>query len=457
MEASARRRQLSRWAPIALIIVLLPLAGASLVRGMFKANQTICDFEQFWVSGVLVRQGMNPYRVFLEDRELLLDQYAFPYNPDWTCADALPDRPNYNTPLLSLLMAPLTLMEFETARAVWAGLQVVMALALPLVMLRLNWRIPGAAWQVAAVLLLMAWAPTRTTFAHGQVALLTSLALVVSIVLARRGQPLWAGLLLGLALSKYTLTGAVVLFFLVYRYYRVIGVALLTQLVGLLAMWPFVGETPFQIAGSYASLLTNVIGQSYEIVSLDGWLNVAGMDATLSALLAFGAGFLIVVALVLPRYVGEALGRPEELPEPQRRLKANLLVVIMALVGLLFVYHRSYDLPLAFVFVTFLMGLVAPASLMSRANRAYALLLAAGIILNGVVIMPPSLPARFFAEPTSFIVAAIPVTLALLLALGAAIFALHRLPALGVLGFESAPERRVEKSSENVRTAQGHV
>src|SRR5690606_8280243 len=184
MEASARRRQLSRWAPIALIIVLLPLAGASLVRGMFKANQTICDFEQFWVSGVLVRQGMNPYRVFLEDRELLLDQYAFPYNPDWTCADVLPDRPNYNTPLLSLLMAPLTLMEFETARAVWAGLQVVMALALPLVMLRLNWRMPGAAWQVAAVLLLMAWAPTRTTFAHGQVALLTSLALVVSIVLA---------------------------------------------------------------------------------------------------------------------------------------------------------------------------------------------------------------------------------------------------------------------------------
>lgn len=456
MQSSARQDQLTHWVKLALLILLIPLAAASLLRGMNKASQTICDYEQFWVSGVLVRQGMNPYRVFLEERQMLLDDYAFPYDPDFTCADPLPDRPNYNTPLLALLMVPFSWLDFYTSKMIWAALQVVMAIALPLVMLRLNWREPGRMWQAIAVLLLLAWAPTRTTFAHGQVALLSSLALMLSVVLARRGLPIVAGILLGLAVSKYTLTGAVLVFFIAYRYYRVLGVALLTQLLGLLGLAPLVGETPLQIIGSYFSLLQNVVGQSYEIVSLDGWLNIFGVSPLLSALIAFGLGAIIVLTLVLPQFVGEARGAAGDQSPAYRRVKGNLLIVTMVLVGLLFVYHRMYDLPIAFVYITFLMGASLPDTLHSRAGHVYAALAGAGLLLTGAVIVPPSAPSLFFDEPLSYVIAAIPITLSLLLALGASILALHRLddvlwlfergPALAPV--ERAPDGALDMESQ---------
>jgi len=421
-----RRERLVRWAVVALLILLAGLAAASAGRGIYKANQTVCDFEQFWVSGVLVRGGLNPYRVFLEDRALL-ESYAQPYNPDWTCSDPLPDRPNYNTPLLSVLMLPLAWASFPAARAIWSGLQVAFAVALPLVMLRLNRRVTGAVWQAGAVLLFLSWSPVRTTFGHGQVALVTSLAAMLAVVLAYRGRPGWAGVLFGLALSKYTLTGALVLFFLVYRHYRVIGVALLVQLAGVLALALLVGETPLQVAGSYVSLLGSAIGQGYEIVSLDGWLNVLGVSPAASALGALGAGTLIVAALVLPHYVSEALGR-ETASDPDRvRLKANLLVVILVLVGLLFTYHRSYDVPLAFVVITFIVGLLP---MRVRGGRLAAGLIAVGLVLSVALIVPPSLPSLILDPPASLIAAALPVTLALLLALAASIAALARLDSL---------------------------
>lgn len=435
-----RREQLARWAAIALLILLAGLAVVSAGRGVYKANQTVCDFEQLWVSGVLVREGLNPYRVFLEDRVLLLEEYARPYNPDWTCSDPLPDRPNYNTPLLSVLMLPLAWASFPAARAIWSGLQVVFAVALPLAMLRLNRRPPGGLWQAGAVLLLLSWAPVRTTFGHGQVALVTSLAAVLAVLLAYRGRPVWAGVLFGLALSKYTLTGALVLFFLVYRHYRVLGVALLTQLAGLLALALLAGETPVQIAQSYARLLGSVIGQSYEIVSLDGWLNVLGLSPAASALAAFAAGALIVGGLVLPRYLPEALGRSERVSAARARLKANLLVVILVLVGLLFTYHRSYDLPVAFVFITFVMSTAPPRTLASRGGRLAAGLLAAALLLNAALIMPPSVPSLFFDVPASLIAAALPVTLALLVVLAASIAALHRLDSLAPLDAALPPD-----------------
>lgn len=440
MNSLTQRDSLARWIPIALLVVLIPLGGLSLLRGMDKADEVLCDFEQFYVSGQLAQQGLDPYRTFVEQRQMLLDEYAHPAVSDIVCLESLPERPNYNTPLLVLLMIPFTWLDFQTARMVWFGLQALMAIALPLVMLRLNWRQPGAVWSAIAVLLFLAWAPVRTTFAHGQVALVTSLALMLSIVLVRRDRPLWAGLLLGLALSKYTLTGAVVLYFIVYRHYRALAMAVLAQLAGLILLAPIVGETLFGIIGSYVHLLINVIGQSFQIVSLDGWLNLLGLDARSSALIAFGIGFVLVLALVVPRYIREALGSSEHLPPAVERFKANLLIMIMVLVGVFFVYHRSYDLPIVFLYVTLLMGVPLPEKLNSPTGRAYAVLAAAGLVLTGVMIIPPSAATVFVSGPAADIAAVALPSLALLLVLGASLFALYRLEQLAPLLVQSAEE-----------------
>lgn len=440
MNSLTQRGSLARWIPIVLLIVLVPLGGLSLLRGMDKADEVLCDFEQFYVSGTLTRQGMDPYRTFVDQPEMLLDEYAHPAVSDIVCLESLPERPNYNTPLLVLLMIPFTWLDFQTARMVWFGLQALMAIALPLVMLRLNWRQPGAVWSAVAVLLFLAWAPVRTTFAHGQMALVTALALMLSIVLARRDRPLWAGLLLGFALSKYTLTGAVVLYFIVYRYYRVLGTALLTQLAGLIVLAPIIGETPFGVIGSYVHLLVNVIGQSFQIVSLDGWFNLLGISARMSALLAFGIGLVIVLVLVVPRYIRGALGDPEDLPPAVARFKGNLLIMIMVLVGVFFVYHRAYDLPIVFLYVTLLMGIPLPEKLASPAGRIYAVLVAAGLLLTGVMIVPPSVATVFVSGPAADIMAVAPSSLALLVVLGASLFALYRLDRLAPLLVTSPEE-----------------
>jgi len=65
-----------------------------------------------------------------------------------------------------------------------------------------------------------------------------------------------------------------------------------------------------------------------------------------------------------------------------------------------------------------------------RGGRLAAGLIAVGLVLSVALIVPPSLPSLILDPPASLIAAALPVTLALLLALAASIAALARLDSL---------------------------
>ena len=424
---AVQRKIRAKWLQTVLVLALVPLGILSLFRGIQKATRAKCDLEAFWVASVLIIEGKNPYRMFLEEQELLLDQYAVSDRPWAVCTLPLTERPVYNLPTQPLLMSPLGLLSFSTANIVWLVIQVAMALAIPLLLLRLNPRPPSVAAQVAGVSLFLAWAPTRMTLALGQITLLSGLFgfLAVWLVYKRSDWWLLAGVCMGGALSKYTNTWPLLLFFLVYRHYRVAIAAVLTQVAGFLLLSLVTGETPIDAIGSYFALLRNALGQGLGVVSLDGWLNIVGLGGTASALLAGGVAAAILLMLVLPEYMGKRAW-DQQLAEAAayQRVRANLFIVITFLIGFLFVYHRAYDLPLLFGYVSFVSSLGLPSQASKQGRRLYFALLAAAVFLNLTLLLPPSALEEVLAEPLSTLLSTIPLTLSLVAALTVCVWAL---------------------------------
>ncbi len=416
----------ARWLQIVLVLVLAPLGILSLFRGVQKAIRAKCDLEAFWVASVLIVEGKNPYRMFLEEQELLLDQYAVSDRPWAVCTLPLTERPVYNLPMQPLLMSPLGLLSFSTANVVWLVIQVAMALAIPLLLLGLNPRPPSVAAQVAGVSLFLAWAPTRMTLALGQITLLSGLFGFLAVWLVYRRSDWWllAGVCMGIALSKYTNTWPLLLFLLVHRHYRAAIVAVLTQVAGFLLLSLVTGEAPIDVIGSYFALLRNALGQDLGVISLDGWLNMVGLRGAASALLAAGAAAVILLTLVLPEYVHKR-ARDQQMAESAvyRRVRANLFIVTTFLIGFLFVYHRAYDLPLLFGYVSLVSSLDLSDEANKQDRRLYFALLAAAALLNLVLLSPPSALEEVFPEPLSTLLGTIPITLSLAATLAVCIWA----------------------------------
>ncbi|HEC22758.1 MAG TPA: DUF2029 domain-containing protein [Chloroflexi bacterium] len=404
------RETTRRHLAVGLIILLIPLAAASLVRGVSKALGRPCDFQNFWVSGQLVAEGQNPYRVWLEDKPQLRERAI----PPGTCSD-LEDLPVFNPPLLPLMMIAFSGLDFLPARIIWLGLDIIMAILLPLLLMRLNPRPPSGQLQVISVLFFLTWLPVRYAISLSQTGLGAGFLAVLAVWLTYRERPRWllAGLLMGAALIKYTLTGPLLLFFLIYRRYRVVAVAVLVQVLAFILFTLLVGDSLSEATHAYFALLFQATGQSSGVVSLDGWLNTVGLSSSASALIGLVASVVVTGLFIIPHYWHEALTPISDLSSPRGRLKGNLLITLLILVGLLFFYHRPYDLPLLFAFLAFAAGFDLPEDITTPRGRMIMILLISAVAVGLAMMLPgwwigaahPSLTVRDFFERFQFTVA----------------------------------------------------
>lgn len=388
-----------------LIAVMLPLALISTVRGVTQltSDPDPCDLTPYWISARLARDGANPYRVYQEDFERV--RGYVPDSPDFVtrCNVTLEERPPLTTPTHILLMLPFSLLGLRGAAIAWALVQALSAVLIPLVMFQLNPRLPGWGVQALGVLLFLAWSPTRMAIGHGQITMLVILLASASILLAWWRRPGWAGLLLGLALTKFTLAGGLLIALFVYRHYRAAIVALLTQIAGFLLLAIIVGESPIATVQAYTSLVsTNAevqAGIASGVISADRWLQPLGFNATLASLVAITIGAILTLALILPRYLDDLLAtrRAPGPRSPQDMHRANLLVAALIPVTLLFTYHRVYDLPFLFVLVALLAGVRLPDDAGEGQARRYLIWLAAVVLISAALLVPPSLIAWLVA------------------------------------------------------------
>jgi hypothetical protein len=338
---------------IVRLIVLAALAAWALISLARLVQQTLSpaggnDLYTYWYAGHFLREGQDPFKSFIAgelprvpvhylDRTVTsLDEIIFP---------GLVPAPA-STPAAFYLLAPLAFLSWKTAKLVWLVFNLLFLGLIPFLLLRI---FPGGKWLdwqefTGLACLLAGLTATRYAAASGQVTFLILDLMLGAVILAER-RPWLAGLLLGLACSKYSLSiGILVLFLLLEPRPRLVLAALLVQLAGLVALVLHTGTGPLEFLGEYTQMVS--LHASMEGIHLAGLFPRSGLDTWL------GVGLTLVVGVPLfiwrwnfPRKIGQSLPA----------LARAILAVLLSLWALLVVYHRAYDA----MVVIFFLGLVA--------------------------------------------------------------------------------------------------
>lgn len=357
-----------------LILALLAAAGTAqaIRRALADPRWGGFDLHPYWFYGHFVWQGENPYRAHVWGLEPRLPIH---YLDGVTLDDGSPAqaglglRPPNTAPLL-LLLALLSRFSWPTAKAIWLVVNLATVALIPRLTAAL-WPFPTAR-PVRAALTAVAWAlvGTRVGLIYGQTTFVV-VACGLAAVVWRARRPWAAGLLLGLALSKYSVALGPLLFLLWDRRWRVVGTAVLVQLLGLLIVSALGPTSPAQTVAAYLWLA----GQH----AAEGGIN-------LQSIFGGGTGSAVAgAALATAALVGGLLwlrrhGRGPTRGQPQNEM---YLLALLALWSLLAVYHLSYDLIAALpAFLLWLDALVgAPNQLAPRARRALWIALIAIVAL----------------------------------------------------------------------------
>ncbi len=198
------------------------------------------DLHAIWHSGHALRQGEDPLRFALEKRSpdlpiTYLDGTVTSEGP--VAQPGLPTLPS-NTAPIYLPLAATAYLSWPVAR--WVGFVINFGLMflIPVLVIRLfpYRRTLSTADRTLIFLLFFTLTGTRVTVWIGQTTFIV-FALMLGSLLLRERHPVWSGVLLGFAVSKYSLAIAAVLF-LVWEWRRrnlwILITAAVVQAAGLL-------------------------------------------------------------------------------------------------------------------------------------------------------------------------------------------------------------------------------
>ena len=227
------------------------------------------DLNAYWYAGHFVRQAHNPYEATLLALE---PEYPVRYVDGAIAAKGPIRRPDIqtlptNTAPMILLMAPLALFSWPVAKSLWLVFNLTMMLVVPfmafLVAERYGLRLRGVQkWLVALVFVCMF--PTRNAVGLGQNSL-PVVAAMLAVLYWQDRHDLLAGILFGLALSKYSLALPLLVYLLYRRKIRVLAVGVVVQLVGLLLLALICRVSPLQIGVGYLAMFHAVASSNLGI------------------------------------------------------------------------------------------------------------------------------------------------------------------------------------------------
>jgi len=289
-------------------------------------------------------------------------------------------------PYALVVFWPLGLVDQEILVPLFLAVNIA-ALALCLLLV---WRLWGKGWPADAVFFLCAfyacWVPVRVTLRIGQLSLLVVAAILASELLMQRGRKVTAGLLLGLALVKYSLSGPFLLYLAWRRQWRALAAAMAVPLALTAVYAGHSGFWPWEILTAYVQRGAVVMSKPREFFG--GTLEIRPV---LHALCGGSKEWATALSLALALLALGAMAwvfyhRPH-------RTRAHL--ALLALFSLWVIYHRVYDGVLALL----------PAALlaeMARRGRQPALAWG-GLTSLGLFLLdlPGLLPQHFGLTPQS--------------------------------------------------------
>lgn len=254
-----------------LIALALIVVSAAMVVWVATAHSRSKDFASYYVAGELVRS--QPHNLYSEAMQRWGQAKFAEEGRFLPWAHPAPE---------ALLFAPLTLLPYPAAFAVWMSISLVL-LGVAGYLLRERFASIGdsGTYAVAAA----AAVPIFAGLWGGQDHILTLVLFALAFLSAEEERDVAAGCWLGLALIRFQITLPLLLFFAVRRRWRVIGGAAAVGVVLLLVSFAIVGRGFVQ---SYGALL-RFLGEQHDAGTVTYMPTVRGL-----------------VALVLP-HAGHAL------------------------------------------------------------------------------------------------------------------------------------------------------
>jgi len=303
------------------LVGLLALLGfLSLVFGVRNAIRGSCDLRPHYEATCQWVHGTNPY----ETRGAV---YA-PYLPQ-----------------VVFILAPFASSGFGTSRTLWAIANVGF-LAISLVLLLHLFRL--TANRRRAILLacsILGWSSIRITIGNGQFGLFTLACLLGALVADQREKPMLAGLLLSLALIKWSLSAVFLLYFVLRRRWAVVASLIGFCLAFLVVFSIHIGESPVRVVYSYLRVLAMAAGAK------ESYTNTSEVTAIGSRYL--GVFGYVLVALVLFGYLAwmsVIVGRTKT------RKMDQVFLAVCALWTLAAIPHLLYDAVILVLFAAFLLA-----------------------------------------------------------------------------------------------------
>jgi len=360
---------------ILLAVYALPVAYYILFGTLGSHGAT--DFHQFWYAGQFILMGQDPYQAYFSGVSLPMRQPGL-------------ESGHSNTPLLQLVLSTLSIFPWSVAKIVWLVLNLLLvALSFWLVVDKLPFPLVSLDRQTKVLIFLLFFdlSPTRIAIENGQTTLLVFVLMLAAVLLAKRSWG-WSGFLLGLALSKYSVSLPVVLFLLYHRNFRVLVTALLTQFFGFVGLSILSGTPILLVFGEYIQLFISLIDQPG--IHLANLVPGTRYDLLPSAVMS------IVLAALL--YLWLFRWKPSSHVD-ERVLDFHLLT-ILALWSLLVAYHRLYDavviiLLIVLVFKSFQRADVWNLTLQMRAVVAWGLGIGLALLTIAARIVDALLPGMY--------------------------------------------------------------
>ncbi len=352
---------------LAMGLISLIIFGHSVKQSLASLGST--DFHSYWHYGHFVRQGDDPYLAYFN--------HATPSVPvkylNGVTVHKLPiakaglaDTPANTAPLV-LLLSAFSWLSWEPAKVIWMIFNLVLTAFIPWLVIRLLSAKEASGYFQSGLIFFLFFILQGTRIANwvGQTTLLVFALMLGSLALARKNWIL-AGLMLGIALSKYSLAISVFLFLLFKRQYRLLTVSLLTQLGGVLLVSFLGNHSPLLTIEHYLKMIAHhTLLPGIHLGSLFAPGSVWALTVTVIGSLAF----LAFLWLNRIRFNSTELALNDTLTFSEWHILSALI-----LWSLLVVYHRAYDTLTVIIFITLMIyGLNQPASWIISPGQKIAL------------------------------------------------------------------------------------
>jgi hypothetical protein len=323
-----------------LVFIALSLTSTiSIVRIFGDIHEPAFDFHSYWYAGHFIWQGLDPYRAALESRDI---HPPVTYRDGVTITTGLIRQYDQfmpaNTAPMVLLLAPLARFSWPVATLIWSIINCTLSFLLASAITKLLWHKVLSLKSVLIFFVLISLVATRDAIRFGQTTIIVLACMFISIILVKKHSFL-SGVLLGIALSKYSLSFPVLFLFVYKRWYTPIGISIVVQVVGLQAI-ALLGHT------TIGSVLTSYFSIMKFHLSMGEGTNLSNAFSSMGKLIHILVfiGSLLLIGLLIMWYVSYHHEQKTGLCYAKEVRLADISLLNIGIQwDLLALYHRRYD------------------------------------------------------------------------------------------------------------------